>query len=225
MAARKCDMSYWSWRRVPAGPAQIGRRSRPGYRWEDDVGALLYAEAGEQVMGEVVTIAENRLPRTHSGEAVAPLGPSGTPLRWELRQDGRRVYADTADDLLTVIIRGYPAAGAELAHEQLQARIKHAAAVKPQLTAHLLADATSAGDGVLGDADVLRTLSASAWHPVTLEADWTHPVALVLLDVAYQPFTDRPAPCGNIVWLRPSGAEPYLRSLAATGLYAVAEAL
>lgn len=173
----------------------------------------------------VVVVAERGLNRTHSGEVVAPLGPSGAPLRWELREPGRRVYAEAGDDLLAHLIRDYPGAAspgersADLETARTRSRIRHAGGVRNQLAAAYLA----AGGAQLS-AQARATVLADAWHPVTLAEPWLEQVALVVLDVAYRPHTQCPAPSGNVVCLCPSSTDNYLRSLAASGWCALAEA-
>jgi len=47
----------------------------------------------------------------------------------------------------------------------------------------------------------------------TVSLAWTCPVPLVLITTDYEPFTDRPVPQGNIVWLDPITEVTYLQSL------------
>lgn len=164
----------------------------------------------------------------HSAAVVAPLDQQDRHYHWELRDTaaGERIYAPTADDLLDHWLPGYLTRSRD---DQLVLRIEHAAGVRAELAARFVADAEQGGDR-LPDG-VRAVLLGSAWEPPEV-GEWTHTVPLVLLDVLFAPFTERPAPTSshgdvedapNLRWLRPSGPTKYLRSLAAAGWASLAE--
>ncbi len=164
-----------------------------------------------------------------SGEVVAPLGPGGRPWRWEWVDEdrGERVYAATADELLGEWLPGYARGDAD---SRLAVRVEHAAAVRAEVAAALVARAEA--DGTRIDPAARAVLLGSSWSPPEVRV-WSHPVPLVLIDVFYKPFTTRPAPTSaldvdvveprNLLWLRPSSPEGYLRSLGRAGVASVAE--
>lgn len=188
---------------------------------------------------ELVRVREDRLGRTHTGEVIAPPSRSGEPFYYSLRHDGWRFYAHSAQALLPVLIRGYPPLPAGppavdpdqeqliedensdgLGERRLQARVRHAKGTRSWRQAVLVFD----GETQLGRLpDAVRdVLLAPTFEPPVLEQPWRHQVPLVLLDVAYAPYSDLPCPIGNIIWLRPATADGYLRSLAAPGFIALA---
>lgn len=184
---------------------------------------------------ELVRVREDRLGRAHTGEVIAPPSRSGEPFHYALRRGGWRYYAHSAQALLSVLIRGYPPLPAGppavdpdqkhlvedensdgLGQQRLQARVRHAKGTRTWEQGELVA-AAEARLGQLPD-PVRTVLLANTQEPPVLEQAWTHEVPLVLVEVAYAPYSDRPCPVGNIVWLRPATADGYLRSLAAAGL-------
>lgn len=56
-----------------------------------------------------------------------------------------------------------------------------------------------------------------------LNLEWNLSVPLVLLRNNYEPYTTRPLPAGNIVWLDPSTEMTYLQSLHAVGVLTMME--
>lgn len=188
---------------------------------------------------ELVRVREDRLGRAHTGEVVAPPSRSGEPFHYELCRAGWRYYAHSAQALLPVLIRRYPPLPAGppavdpdqeelvedensdgLGERRLQARVRHAKGTRTWQQAELVAFA-EVRLGQLPEAVRAVLLSPTAEPPV-LEQAWTHEVPLVLLDVAYAPYSDRPYPVGNVIWLRPATADGYLLSLAAAGVIALA---
>lgn len=187
---------------------------------------------------ELVRVREDRLGRSHTGEVVAPPSRSGEPFYFELRREGWRYYAHSAQALLPVLIRGYPPLPAGppavdpdqqrllededsdgLGQRRLDARVRHAAATRSWLQGEQVAGAEQRS-GRLPD-PARQVLLAPAQDPPVLARPWTLEVPLVLLDVAYAPYSDRPCPIGNITWLRPATADGYLRSLAVAGVVAL----
>ena len=190
-------------------------------------------------MAELVRVREDRLGRTHSGEVVAPLSRSGAPFHYALRHRGWRFYADSAHPLLAVLIRGYPPLPAGppaadpkqeqlvedensdgLGERRLRVRVRHATGTRTWLQGEQLA----VGKQRLGRLDpaVREVLAAPTASPPVLAEPWTAQVPLVLVDVAYAPYTDRPVPLGNVLWLRSATADGYLLSLAAAGVIGLA---
>lgn len=188
---------------------------------------------------ELVRVREDRLGHAHTGEVIAPPSRSGEPFHYELRRDGWRYYAHSAQALLPVLIRRYPPLPAGppaidpdqqqlvedensdgLGERRLQARVRHAKGTRTWQQAELVAEAETRV-GPLPD-EVRAVLLSRTQEPPVLDQPWTHEVPLVLVDVAYTPYSDRPYPAGNIVWLRPATADGYLFSLAAAGVIALA---
>lgn len=131
--------------------------------------------------------------------------------------------ADTAGELLAVLIDDYPACSlpGETLVDVDAARIDYALRLAQGLQESWLATAvTERGldltdvDPVVVDAwfrakDVGVDLGGRAWDQV---------VPLVCLDMAYTPFTDVPAPTGDVVWVRVRTEVDLLESMDALGL-------
>lgn len=152
------------------------------------------------------------------GAAAAPRQRNGRPYPLVMLERDAYLYATQPAELLATLIPGY----AELSRsERLDERIEHAARVRSELTAEALA---RHWDEPLTGAQ-RAVLCSSPWEPPVLRT-WGHPVPVVLLDVFYAPFTDvhPPEVAANVVWLRPSREEPYIRSLAEHGLISLATA-
>lgn len=168
-------------------------------------------------------------PRSRDGAVLPPLASDGNPLRWEWVDEarGERVYTASADELLGEWLPGYARAAAG---RRLAARIEHAAAARAELAAAVVAHAEA--EGAVIDPDDRAVLLGSSWSPPAIST-WSNAVVLVLIDVFYAPFTGRPAPTSgidgdvpeprNLLWLRPSAADAYVRSLARAGYTSVSE--
>lgn len=178
-------------------------------------------------MGVAVVVAEHRMPRSHTGELVAPTRPDGGPWRFDLRRrDATHVLADDPEDLLEAMLPGYLARARV---DRFRARVEHAVVVATQLRAEHLAQAR-AGGVELAPAERDEMLR-SPRQPAGVDV-WGSPVPLVLLAVHYRPYTDLDAPTSaldpgavdprNLRWLRPGHPEAYLRSLAVAGAISLA---
>lgn len=154
-------------------------------------------------------IRDSHLVHDHSGYPVAPPHPQQLAWAYELLEPGSRVYGIDADAVLAALIDDYPAAGAE--HEKAAARAHHAYAAALVLTAQHHAEHHNPLPDV--QEETLRTLP---WTPVSTPL-WDCPAPLVLVDVAYAPFTAAAAPIGNICWLHSRDADSYLLSLCEAG--------
>jgi hypothetical protein len=122
----------------------------------------------------------------------------------------RRIYADTAAELLNMLIPGHHADG----H---RSRVHHARTIR----AHVQTAAVQQIRGPIHQ-DAIAVLFRGAPHPDF----WDHPAPLVLIDVDYHPYRDRHAPLtpdGDVAdpatlwWLRTATPEDYLESLHRVG--------
>ena len=164
-------------------------------------------------------------------ETRLPARPDGTPWPLLLIHGGDVTGANTAAELLAVLMPGYDqipevdgdqdAAGHEEAghDEALWRRYESAVATATQLQETLLATAAVQGDfdAAHADGSTLTALLADKTIPCSC-AQWRHPVPLVLIDTDYEPFTARPRPDGRVIYLRPAQEHDYLASLAEAGL-------
>lgn len=135
------------------------------------------------------------MPATITAERTRrPACPPGRGTPWPLLlEHGDRVTgADTARELLAVLIPGYDRlAGDDAGHDEaLWRRYESAVATAGELQETLLATAAVHGDFDAARADeatltaLLADKTAAASH-----TDWRHPVPLVLIDTDYEPFT------------------------------------
>lgn len=65
---------------------------------------------------------------------------------------------------------------------------------------------------------VLTALLGDRQYPVDGIDSWDHVVPLVLVATDYLPYTDRPAPKGNVRWIDPHDERTFLDSLSKLGL-------
>lgn len=130
--------------------------------------------------------------------------------------------ADTAGELLSLVIPDYPATDADesdiAAVEAV--RIDYGLAVARQVQVSLMAQALERGRVVEEDLDepLLNSLLAAKDTSLALEGDWEHEVPLVVLDMAYAPFTDTPRPQGRVVWVDVHSETDLLASLDRIGV-------
>jgi hypothetical protein len=158
---------------------------------------------------DFIRIRDSHLVHDHSGYPVAPPHPQELAWAYEFIEPGSRVYGIDADSVLAALITDYPTAGPE--HQKAAARARHAYSVALVLTAQHRSEHNSP----LTDAqeEALRTLP---FAPVSA-LRWDCPAPLVLVDVAYAPFTPAVAPIGNVRWLHSHDADSYLLSLCEAG--------
>ena len=135
-------------------------------------------------------------------------------------------FADTYDDLLEALIPGYQ----QLTEEQaIESRILLGVSAASQIQAQIVAES----DLSSVTEDQYKTLMAPRIAP-SLRADWwTCPIPLVVVETAYQPYTDVPRPTSgisdteeapNLLWVRPAEEEEFLRSLHEIGYIRLMEA-
>ena len=166
---------------------------------------------------------------TPDAETRLPTRPDGSTWPLLLVRGDRVTGADTAGELLAVLIPGYDGiADHDAGHDEaLWRRYESAVATADELQETLLATAAVHGDFDAARADeaTLTALLADKTSPYTGPV-WRQRVPLVLIDTDYEPFTVRPRPDGRVVYLRPAQEHDYLASLAEAGLiqYLVADA-
>ncbi len=148
-------------------------------------------------------------------------------------QDISLTFADTATELVGVLIPGYDAiphrSGAEGAgrgtpsdadhDEALWLRYSQAVATAALIQQHILAAAVTNGDfdPAAAPEDALTALLGDKTDVFTVE-QWRWNVLLVLIVTDYAPFTDVPRPTGRVAYLDPSTETTYLTSLHEAGL-------
>jgi len=153
-------------------------------------------------------------------ETRLPTRPDGSPWPLLLIHGDRVTGADTAGELVAVLIPGYERIPVAEGHDEaLWRRYESAVATAGELQETLIAAAASRGDFDAGrvDEDTLTALLADKTTPCS-HVEWRHPVPLVLIDTDCEPFTPRPRPGGRVIYLRPAQEHDYLASLAEAGL-------
>ena len=122
---------------------------------------------------------------TADAETKLPGRPDGSPWPLLLIHGDRVTGADTAGELLAVLIPGYERIPDDAAGDDgaLWRRYESAVATAAELQETLLAAAASRGDFDAGRADeeALTALLADNSSPCS-RVDWRHPVSLVLID-------------------------------------------
>jgi len=154
-------------------------------------------------------------------ESRLPSRPDGTPWPLLLMHGDRIVGAETAGELLAVLIPGYgDLPDDDAGHDDaLWRRYESAVATATELQETLIAAAAENGDfdAATADEEVLTVMLTAKRTPYTGSV-WRYSVPLVLIDTDYQPFTTHPRPYGRVIYLRPAQEYDYLASLAEAGL-------
>lgn len=181
---------------------------------------------GDSTRRHATLVHDDDQPRDHGGDPVAPLTPTGHPYRFRLRIDQRSYYASTADDLLAVIIDGYPEPPQNpddadqvdtYDQEALDARTLHAFGV---IINHV-AGAIIEGDLTPDDEALLRRSAerGPSSPPITDQECpiWTASTPMILITGLYHPSQRRQPPAGNVTFLDPGTPDTYLDDLARIG--------
>lgn len=164
------------------------------------------------------------LTTTDDLSAGLPAREDGTPWPFAMTTDEHTVFADSATELVGHLIDGYDQIDdSDEGHDQaLSARAGAAAGIAAQMQAVIAASLTEQRK-FDPQAESEETLTAIFSDRETFVADfgsWDHEVPLILVRTGYAPYTDRPAPSGNIGWIDPATETTLLRSLDALGAIA-----
>lgn len=173
-----------------------------------------------------MSVVMNNTPAELEAPQDVPLRPDGTLYRFEMLFNGftQRAYADTAEELLAFLIRGYDRMRES---ERLAARLHYAA--RSQVTVQAEINAFSDLSAVTPEEYVV--LNASRATPPEV-GEWGAEVPLVLVDVYYRPLGDLPRPVSliadvaeppNIFWITPTDPYDFLVSLNRIGLISLNE--
>ncbi len=139
--------------------------------------------------------------------------------RFALVRGADTTFSESTTDLVEVVLPGYTALDDDAA---MLARWECAAATATELQ-QLLAAANDL-DPATESEDTLTAIFTDRANPLpdgSLDGagEWTHPVPLVLLATDYAPFTEVPAPHGNVQFLDSSTEGAFLRTLSALGVH------
>ncbi|WP_022893262.1 hypothetical protein [Agromyces subbeticus] len=157
------------------------------------------------------------LTTTDDLSAGLPARADGTPWPLAMTTAEHTVFADTATELVSHLIDGYDQIDdSDEGHDRaLVARRDAAASLAAQLQAGIAAALTE--EQKFDPAtETEETLTAIFSDRETFVADfptWDHTVPLILVRTDYAPFTERPAPEGNLGWIDPATETSLLRSL------------
>jgi hypothetical protein len=166
-----------------------------------------------------------RVTADYQGDGLGdiPAHPQGGQWAYAMAHDGDLVsFADTAGELVGVLIEGYDQIGdTEADHDHaLLVRYEHLVILAAHYQGLANQAAESAGDLDVADEDTLTALYADRAEPYTGPQSWTGP-PLILLATDYSPFTARPAPTGDTVTLLdPSRETTHLACLGELGFIA-----
>lgn len=153
-----------------------------------------------------------------------PLNSEGEPFLYCMifNADTVMAFADSATELVDLLIAGYLDIPADNLVEQAIQRTLYAVGAQVRVQADIL---TRANLGLATPAE-LEVLRGSRDTPPRLAA-WECPIPLVLVDAFYQPFTSVPRPVGlprgggaqdsNIIWLTFSDEVEFLHGLHTAG--------
>lgn len=164
------------------------------------------------------------VPAPDPGEAM-PTNPDGSSwnhaMLFSQEDEMRLAMADTAGELLALLIDDYPAQDATVDDlvEIDAARIDYGIRLAQGVQESWLASAVTEGILDLGRTD---PRDVDAWFRSKAAGvdvgEWTQEVPLVCLDMSYAPFTDIPAPTGNVVWVEVRDEVALLNSMSQLGL-------
>lgn len=157
--------------------------------------------------------------------AEMPTKPDGTSWSHAMvfSRDGdlQMALADTAGELLSLLIFDYPSEDSTVEDlvELDAARIDYGIRLAQGVQESWLASAVTEGQLDLGGVD---PVAVDAWFRAKDTGadvgEWTEDVPLICLDMAYAPFTDVPAPTGNVVWVEVRDEVSLLNSMSQLGL-------
>lgn len=159
-----------------------------------------------------------------------PEHPGGGMWPFLLVSDEEVTFADSNTELLGTYIEGYEDLGEDPDGnaEATMLRYEQAVVTANLLQVSICAEATRGGTfnpATVSEGE-LTALFTDCGTPFTGTEDasgmttteWTLNVPLVLIDMDYAPFSDRPRPTGNVLFLRPSVETTYLESLDEVGM-------
>ena len=135
--------------------------------------------------------------------------------RFALFIDGETIYSHTVSELLTALVAGY-SDDHDVALEQ---RWRLAVVRANALQADLAVRAVEENHHLMGrlSEEQLTALFSSRAEVIDAPATWDCTIPLVLIATDYEPYTDRPAPQGNVHWIDPADERSLLLSLTAAG--------
>lgn len=164
-----------------------------------------------------------------TSDPMLPPHPDGQPWQFVLLYGDRmQAVADTATELLWLVVAGYDQIAADDIEGAFYARVDHAAGVAALVQHGVIQSAID--DGFELDDDVATTAMMSSKTeliPASVRdsvESWNYPVPLVLVATLYAPYTDQPAPAGdNVILVDPYTEKGYLASLHRLGLVTFTE--
>ena len=168
---------------------------------------------------------------TRDAHVPAPaLKDNGDTYTWRMFFDGgaRIADADTLPELLDLLTPGYLESDED---ERFDKRVELTKGIQGTLRASVLASVTPEQYAGLSDNEKALLEWEGFFDPEATWGEdgmgiWSSDVPLVLMDISYSPYLDNPPPMSsygdhesvkNIIWLRPSAEEPFLRSLSRVG--------
>jgi hypothetical protein len=161
-------------------------------------------------------ILEGELPDT------MPTREDGNPFPFAMAYQDRAVLADTRTELVADLIEGY----AEIPDTEegnadaLVARFETGVHVADQFQQIIAAQHVEEGrfDTKVESEDTLTAIFTPRREKLGEIAPWDHVVPLVLISTDYAPFTEVPAPEGNIRWVNPYTETTFLDTMAELGV-------
>lgn len=156
-------------------------------------------------------ILEGDLPDT------MPTREDGSSFPFAMAYQDRAVLADTRTELVADLIKDY----ADLPDsdegnaDALVARFETGVHVADQFQQIIAAQHVEEGkfDTKVESEDTLTAIFTPRREKLGEIAPWTHVVPLVLISTDYAPFTEVPAPEGNILWVNPYTETTFLNTL------------
>lgn len=134
----------------------------------------------------------------------------GTPFPFEVSHEGWRICADSAEEILSILIGGYAGQHDERSRWHARASV----AIEAQVTTQPLLNAGELFDHCTEE-ETQILLHDSGVQPVI--GEWQCPVPLILVTSFYQPLGNIPQPVaispGQIWWIDPSTAQSLLETL------------
>jgi hypothetical protein len=149
-----------------------------------------------------------------------PVNSAGEQYLHVLDRPEDSVYADTVTDICETLIPGYD----ELDHtpdgdaEALVLRYDASVVIADDIQEQLLAQASADSKAQLSDED-LALVQASRHKAVRLDSVWEKPVPLILISTHYAPYTELPAPDGEIGFINPHSEVSFLESTSQLGIW------
>lgn len=153
-----------------------------------------------------------------STDVNLPVKDDGEPFLHSVDFAGKTIFADTLGEVIDHILDGYATIDfTDEGDDQALFARADACTHFANIAQASVIEHTGLPDDLNDDEKMALTLDRSV--PLELDGEWSMDVPLVLVATNYAPYTDVPAPEGNVVFLNPHTEVTFLVSGSQLGLW------